>query len=208
MTDKNASKQNAKQNLWRSRLKLIGVFSLFLGPLLVAFLWYYGLGAVLLPKGKANHAPLLNPVVTLTPFENALFNHGRISLVSLKHKWTIVHLSHGECQAQCQKSLYNTRQTRLALGKDAGRVQRYVVIDDRASANEIQQRHADAVLVNQSEGGLQKQLQRLIERHDIGSDDALLVDPGGNVMMVIPAQLSPRLLLKDLKKLLKLSRIG
>ena len=39
-------------------------------------------------------------------------------------------------------------------------------------------------------------------------DDALLVDPLGNVMMAIPLQLDPGKLLKDLKKLLKLSRIG
>ena len=216
MTDKNKNAGGAdfgNTDLWRSRLKLICIFSLFLGPLLVAFFWYYGLGAILLPKGKSNHAPLINPVVTLTPFENSLFNHGRISsgrisLESLKHKWTIVHLLNSNCEAQCQKSLYNTRQTRIALGKDAARVQRYVVINDSVLANEIQQRHADVVLVNQSGEGLQKQLQRIIEQHNISSDDALLVDPVGNVMMVIPVDLDPRLLLKDLKKLLKVSRIG
>lgn len=216
MTDKNknaGSTAFGNADLWRSRLKLIFIFSLFLGPLSVAFFWYYGLGAILLPKGKSNHARLINPVVTLTPFENSLVDHGRvspgrISFESLKHKWTIVHLLNSKCAAQCQKSLYNTRQTRIALGKDADRVQRYVVINDSVLANEIQQRHADVVLVNQSGKGLQKQLQRIIEQHNIGSDDALLVDPVGNVMMVISVDLDPRLLLKDLKKLLKVSRIG
>ncbi|WP_424947329.1 hypothetical protein [Candidatus Spongiihabitans sp.] len=219
MTDKNktaGSDHVVKNSLWRSRIKLIGIFSLFLGPLAVAFFWYYGLGAAWLPQGQSNHAALINPVVALTPFENSRFDHGRISperisLESLKHKWTIVHLLSSDCQAQCQKSLYNTRQARLALGKDANRVQRYVVVNDAVPANAIQQRRADAVLVNPSASsspGLQKQLQRIIEQHNIGNHDALLVDPVGNVMMVIPVNLDPRLLLKDLKKLLKVSRIG
>ena len=41
-----------------------------------------------------------------------------------------------------------------------------------------------------------------------GTYDAVLIDPLGNLMMVVPLDLDPRLLLKDLKKLLKLSRIG
>lgn len=220
MIDKNktAGKHDlGSTNLWRSRLKLIFIFFLFLGPLSIAFFWYYGLGAIFLPKGQSNHAPLINPVVTLTPFNNSLFDDGQVSLESLKRKWTIVHLLNSKCEAQCQESLYNTRQTRIALGKNADRVQRYVVVSDAVSADEIRQRHADAVLVKSTNGqstneqpeeGLQKQLQGIIEQHNMGTDDALLIDPRGNVMMIIPAALDPRLLLKDMKKLLKVSRIG
>lgn len=216
MTDVN---QNAEKNdfsdtgLWRSRLKLIAIFSLFVGPLLVAFFWYYGLGTILLPQGRSNYAPLITPPITLTAFENSRFDRGSISLGALKHKWTIVHLIDSQCDEQCEKALYNTRQTRLALGKDANRIQRYVVINNAVLANKIQRHHADAVLLKQSEQGMDKpgiykQLQPIIEQYNMGNHDALLIDPLGNVMMMIPLALSPRLLLKDLKKLLKVSRIG
>lgn len=197
-----------KHNLIRSRLKLVLIFSLFLGPLLGAFFWYYGLGATLFPKGKSNHAPLLSPLVTLAPFQNDLFEQGSISFESLKHIWTIVHLSETSCAQDCQKSLYNTRQTRLALGKNADRVQRYIIVTDPTLANQIQQNHADATLVKHTEKGIGKQLRQIIKQHNLSNDDALLIDPLGNVMMIIPATLPPKLLLKDLKKLLKVSRIG
>ena len=197
-----------KRELFQSRLKLVFIFSLFLGPLLVAFVWYYGLGAILTPGGKANHAPLISPIVTLAPFENRLHDDRIITLESLRRKWTILHFLGSQCEEQCQKSLYNTRQTRLALGKDAGRLQRYVVVEDEILANEIQQNHADAVLVRPSEKGLQIQLQQLIEHQNHGVNDGILVDPLGNAMMYVPADLDPGLLLKDLKKLFKLSHIG
>ncbi len=214
----NAHKNTVKNNvgsaaLWRSRSKLIAILSLFLGPLLAAFFWYYGLGNIFLPQGQSNYAPLINPVITLTAFQNSRLEQGQVApkslkLESLKHKWTIVHLLDSKCNAQCQQALYNTRQTRIALGKDATRIQRYIVIDDVLLANEIRQHHADANLLKPSATGIDKQLQLIIEQHNMGSHDALLVDPLGNVMMVIPLSLAPRLLLKDMKKLLKLSRIG
>ena len=223
----NAHKNTVKNNvgsaaLWRSRSKFIAILSLFLGPLLAAFFWYYGLGKVFLPQGHSNYAPLINPVITLTAFQNNRLEQGPVvpksikpesikpesfKLESLKHKWTIVHLLNSQCHAQCQQALYNTRQTRLALGKDAKRIQRYIVIDEMP-ANEIRQHHADATLLKQSASGIDKQLRPIIKQYNMGQHDALLVDPLGNVMMVIPLSLAPRLLLKDLKKLLKLSRIG
>jgi hypothetical protein len=200
-------KSNEKE-LFRSRLKLVLIFSLFLGPLLVAFVWYYGLGAIFTPEGKANHAPLVSPVVTLVPFENRLHDDGIITLDSLRQKWTILHFIGSQCEEQCQKALYNTRQTRLALGKDAGRLQRYVVVDDPILAEDIQRNHADAVLVRPSQKGLQIQLQQLIEPQQHGVNDGILLDPLGNAMMYVPVNLDPGLLLKDLKKLFKLSHIG
>ena len=197
-----------KRDLFQSRLKLVFIFSLFLGPLLVAFVWYYGLGAMLTPEGKANHAPLITPVVTLVPFENQRHDDSIVNLESLRHKWTILHFLGSQCGEQCRKSLYNTRQTRIALGKDAGRLQRFVVVDDANLANDIQQNHADAVLVMPSVNGLQNQLQQLIEQHQNSVNDGILVDPLGNAMMFVPADLDPGLLLKDFKKLFKLSHIG
>jgi hypothetical protein len=200
--------KSEKKELFQSRLKLVLIFSLFVGPLLVAFVWYYGLGAMLTPQGKANHAPLVSPVVTLVPFENRLHDDGIITLETLRKKWTILHFVGSQCAAQCQKALYNTRQTRLALGKDAGRLQRYVVVDDPNLAKDIQQNHADAVLLRPSDKGLQSQLQQLIEPQQHGVNDGILIDPLGNAMMYVPEDLDPGLLLKDLKKLFKLSHIG
>jgi hypothetical protein len=68
--------------------------------------------------------------------------------------------------------------------------------------------HTDATVASDNDTGIEVQLKVIMESHPVGEYDALLVDPLGNVMMSVPLDQDPRLLVKDLKKLLKLSRIG
>ncbi len=199
----------------RGRLKLVIIFAAFLGPLLAAFVWYYGLGGAFATRGTTNHAPLISPVVALQPFANTDMDGARFTLESLKHRWSVIHTLAARCDPPCEKSLYNTRQTRLALGRDINRMQRILLSPNRDLLRRIQAAHPDAILLpsdhqssHQSSGGIEIQLPALSNHHNIGAADALLVDPLGNLMMIIPADLDPALLLKDLKKLLKLSRIG
>lgn len=196
------------QTIKSSRIKLLIVFGLFLGPLFFALIWYYGLGAVFLPRAATNHAPLVQPVVILQPFTNLQLDQTEIDLSTLKGKWTVVHRLGVRCGETCEKSLYNTRQTRLALGKDANRVQRFVLGSNVNQLQAVGTDHADLGLLMRITGGLETQLMPLVDSMLLEQDDALLVDPLGNVMMVIPFDLNPSHLLKDLKKLLKLSKIG
>ena len=206
MNHENSTVAGGKQ--LRSRLKLVAVFLLFAGPLLFAFLWYYGMGAVLAPKEQANHSPLINPIVPLESFENPVLPEGILGNETLKRMWTIVHRIGPECAERCQQSLYNTRQARLAVGRDARRIQRILLFSDSGIAGEFETGQPDAFFAEQAEKGLELQLTDIARQRGIGNDDAILIDPLGNVMMVIPADLDPRLLIKDMKKLLKLSRIG
>lgn len=192
----------------RGRIKLVIIFTVFLGPLLAAFIWYYGLDGMFAPRGTTNHAPLVSPAVALLPFSNAGAEGAQFDADSLRHKWSVIHLLAERCAGSCEKSLYNTRQARLALGKDAARVQRILLAPGRDLLNRLAGDHPDAIRLLESEAGLENQLAPIIERRRLGADDALLVDPLGNLMMIIPAQLAPDLLLKDLKRLLKISRIG
>ena len=191
-----------------SRLKLVAVFVMFFGPLIFAVVWYYGLGAVLAPRSGTNHAPLVAPPVVLEAFTNPRPDGSLVGLDDLKGHWTVVHRLEGACGEACGTSLYNTRQTRLALGRDTGRVRRVLLGGDAALMGEAAREHPDMDLVLRGDGGLDDQLAPVAEDHGAGPDDALLVDPLGNVMMLIPAAMDPSDLLKDLKKLMKLSRVG
>jgi cytochrome oxidase Cu insertion factor (SCO1/SenC/PrrC family) len=197
-----------KNRLRASRLKLLLVFSLFLGPLLVAFLWYYGFGARLAPQGQSNHSPLITPAVPLQQFENPAYSGKPVNNTFLKKKWTIVHIVGDSCSESCRKALYNTRQARLAIGKDTNRVQRLIVLSGSVLASEVAANHPDATLVRASDEGIGTLLRSISILFQVGEYDALVVDPLGNLMMSIPLEQDPGLLVKDLKKLLKLSRIG
>ena len=189
------------------RVKLALVLAVFLGPLLASFVWYYGFGASLAPRARANHAPLVSPAVPLAEFSNA--GGGEVfDLGMLRQKWHVVHALPAQCGADCEKALYHTRQVRLALGRRASRVRRIFLSPNGALLERLAADHPDAIRLLQSESGLEKQLAPVFKSHARGADDALLIDPLGNVMMVVPAGMDPRLLLKDLKKLLRVSRIG
>ena len=196
------------RSIRHSRIKLVVVFALFLGPLLFSFLWYYGLGAAFFPQSKTNYAPLITPVATLAPFADQFDNGEPFTLASLKRKWTLFHVIPSACGEDCQTSLYNTRQTRAAVGKDANRIQRIGLVNDGAPDPTIETHHPDLRLVSNNTTGVFSQLQQIMSQEGIGPNDAILVDPLGNAMMFVPAALEPRLLLKDLKKLLRLSRVG
>ena len=191
-----------------SRLKLVLVISVFLGPLLAAFIWYYGFDANRAPAGQSNHALLIQPTVPLEAFENMRYDQHPVNLESLKKFWTVVHLVKQPCDDVCWKSIYNTRQTRIAVGKDGNRVQRYLILQDRDLLDRLQTGHGDASFLIDSDQGLENQIRSIFRKNGIDAEDAVLIDPLGNAMMVIPADLDPRLFLKDLKKLLKISRIG
>ncbi len=190
-----------------SRAKAVILIMLFLGPLLGAFLWYYGLNAKLVP-GQINNSPLIDPPVTLEEFSNPKHGDVPITLADLKRKWTIVHIVNQRCNQDCETFLYNTRQVRLAVGRHANRISRVIMTEDPELIEWMRQDHPDAALIMAAENGIEDQLDSVIKTPENGSGHALLIDPLGNVMMAIPNDLPPKLLLKDLKKLLKLSRIG
>lgn len=192
----------------RGRLKLVIIFAAFLAPLLASFIWYYGFGGAFAPRAGGNHAPLLSPPAALTAFANRADDGEKFDLNALKRRWSVVHLLAGDCAEDCRQSLYNTRQARLALGKDAPRLRRILLAADRRLLQELATPHPDTTRLLPADNGLETQLAPLIRQHRLAPNDALLIDPLGNIMMTIPATLDPALLLKDLKKLLKLSRIG
>ncbi len=192
----------------RSRLKLIAVFAIFFGPLILAVVWYYGLGAIYAPRSGTNNAPLIQPPVPLSNFTNLQLDGNQITVDDLKGHWTVVHRMEQECGESCETALYNTRQTRIALGRDANRVRRILLGQDVRQMESVAEQHPDLHLVLRIDGGLGSQLIPVADANDALKDDAMLVDPLGNVMMVIPAALDPSKLLKDLKKLMKLSKVG
>ena len=187
------------------RIKLLGVFAVFLAPLLAAFIWYYGFGGASAARSMVNHAELLPPTA-VAPFANVDGDSpNQVHTQSqLARKWHIVQIVAEPCDESCQRALYNTRQMRLALGRRAARVQRIIIAADRALINALQPAHRDALFLLESDNGLGKQLRAKMKN----PLDAVVIDPNGNIIMRAAFELSPALLLKDFKKLLRLSRIG
>lgn len=198
----------------RNRMVLVAIAVAFVLPILAAHLYYRAVSEQG-PSSTTNHGVLVRPARPLGEFVLQRPSGGALDGRVLFGRWTVLHLERADCQEGCRRRLYNSRQVRAALHKDAPRVQRLLVTVGGYSEAEVAwlgEEHPDLELAV----GAGEELRRLLgvlqvepSREDvIAAQRTYLVDPHGNVMMWYPAGDEPHGLLKDLRKLLKVSQIG
>ena len=197
----------------RQRAVLILLFAVFaLPPLLSWFLFNYtelGRGT-----GSGEHGTLIVPPRPV-PDWTVLDIAGKAQVEKRLHgKWTLVYLLRGRCRETCLDNLYRMRQLRLATGKYAQRVQRLVLVagNDRQAltAEQLQDYPGQLVLFpeNRDSDSLESLFKLEIDDRPFTHGRLYLIDPLGNLMMSYAAQTAPKGIIKDLKRLLKYSRIG
>src|SRR5262249_60085975 len=122
-------------------------------------------------------------------------------------QWSLVYVGDGGCADECRQALYVMRQTRLSLNNDMTRVARVFLVTSGCCARSFFEHEHAGLAVIDAEGpaaqGLLAQFPQGQRAHTL-----YVVDPLGNLMMSYDARQSPRGLLEDLKKLLRLSHIG
>lgn len=178
----------------RSLLILMAAFivPVVLAKLALDFNWF--------EQGATNKGELLQPVENLQPL-----------LSEQAPKWRVMYIVPEQCGSACENAIYAIQQVWLALGKESDRAQPAVFLTATSDRNVLNilhdNEHINAVTLNQS------QIQKL-ESSQI-NDHIFLVDTQGNAMLRYPlyplrqdAVMGSRDVLSDLRKLLKLSRIG
>ena len=200
---------NAKSATRKGRVQLIAVAALFVLPLAAAIVT-----AKLFPQwspfGTANYGTLVEPVVPVDAIALRSLDGVSDDAASFAGKWSLLMFTSGSCGELCRQQLYLTQQVRLLLNKDVDRVQRWLIF----AGGDAGQRGAKE-LVGQYPG------LRLLAADNAWSDaftmdderatrsaHVFLVDPQGYLMMYFPSDFEPQSMLKDLKRLLKTSRLG
>jgi hypothetical protein len=200
----------------RQRRLLIGLALLFFAPLGLAFYLYYGHGTWH-PGGRVNAGELIEPVRPLPAVALPLLGSGNTDANFLKGKWTFLYVALGPCAADCRTRLYDTRQVRLALDRDMGRVQRVFIADgDCCDAQFLHEQHPDLITIRPSAAAapllaLLPGIDGATARDSSSAPRAprvYLVDPLGNLMMSYAADIKAKGMLEDMKRLLRLSSIG
>lgn len=188
----------------QARRQIFIVSALFLGPLLIATLLYYG-NSSWLPMGRTNHGHLLVPIQNIYS-EGGQNSKPLLSAGENEGRWLLMYLNMAECDDPCRKALHRLRQSRLMLGSEMARVKR-VFLHGAATP--------DTLFLDQEHRGLMT-----LEDQDLGEflDSKLppdlppgglfLVDPLGNLVMYFSADLEPGDMVDDIKHLLDLSQIG
>ncbi len=198
----------------RRRSILIIVGLVFLGPLAIASFYYYGAGGWH-PSGSVANGHLFDPVRPLPASNLRLVNGDSTETMTLVGFWTLVYLSPGPCDTDCRKSLYDTRQVRASLGQKDTRVQRLLITNDpQPDLGFFAEYHTDLKIAAASDAGSEL-IRAFGSDFDHPDDDFVLtlnrvylVDPLGNLVLAYESGFEAKGLLEDLKRLLRLSRIG
>ena len=187
-----------------ARVKLLLLAALFFAPVVGAFVLYFYLPQYI-PSGRLNYGTLVSPARAVPDL--ALADAAGAPVAgALRDKWSLVYLAGADCADACQARLALTRQVRLALNQNRGRVQRVYIAPSAAAAARAREAlaagHPDLVILAEAE-------PRAAAFFGAADPDALyLVDPLGNWLMTYAGVVEHKGLHRDLKKLLRVSRVG
>jgi len=198
----------------RNLRTLAALTSLFLLPLVMAFVIYYGTGWR--PSAHVNHGRLIDPprplpAVTLPRVGvdspgGAAPGAAQATAGALRSRWSLVYVGAGECDTACRQALYVMRQTRLGLNNDMTRVERVFLVSGACCDRTFLAReHPGLQVLDASAPAAQPLLAQFPAER---AHTLFVVDPLGNLMLDYDARGDPHGLLEDLKKLLRLSHIG
>ncbi len=189
----------------RGRVQFIALAVLFMGPLIIAWILYFGGGWR--PTGTTNHGILVDPPVPLPEVRIADAGPAQVAIRPVG-RWTMLYADGGECAERCLQALDMSARVRVALGRRIVRVQRAYIAEGDGLDGPLPEAQADLMVASTSRPEIAEMLAQLPADLPRDGTEILLIDPLGNLMMRFPLSDDPKGMLEDIKKLLKLSRIG
>jgi hypothetical protein len=184
------------------RRTLLAMLALFAVPLAAAFILYYGVGWR--PQAGSIHGELLTPLRQLPEGAGPMLD----GATPESRNWALVYVGDGKCDDDCRRALVFARQTRLSLNKDMTRMNRAILgTSNCCDLAYLDKEHAGIKVFDVSDTASANEVFAVLPEGDL-RNWLFVVDPLGNIVMRYDVRESPRGLLDDLKKLLKLSHIG
>ena len=166
-----------------SKLKFLLIVFVFVLPFI--FAKYFFDNDATSTRGTTNHGSFLVDEVSIA------------SLADNDH-WIILQVIDGKCDISCQDNMHMLRQINTALGKDMGRVKRYL-LNKNTDKNAVYLDNYPKVIVLDRSETLYNKLTKMDER-------IFIADPFGKIILGYENDFIAKGLLKDIKKLLKFSK--
>ena len=196
-----------------SRQALVLLLLIFLAPAFVAWVMHHSSGKGWRPEGMTNKGILVHPARPLTLAADIMAGDRPLNDY-LQGKWTLLYIGGSDCDAVCNENLYNMRQVRIAQNENMKRVQRLFLVRGESLPEALtvllQKEYPDMSIVTLS-ATQEEQIAPdfLVDGVPMqGAERVYFIDPLGNLMMYYQPDADPGGMLKDLKKLLKYSKIG
>lgn len=198
----------------KNRLLLLLLLATFIVPFVVGDLayklgWYQG--------GETNLGTLIEPPVAFADFQARKLDGVVQTAAFAKGSWWLLYVMPAHCEAACRNRLFQMRQVRKALGKEADRVQPLLVLTAPLTAETealLAQEFGEFVRLEASADTLNVALARVVP-NPAEAGQLYIMDPMGWLMLTYAPEADEKTsvikaedILQDIKKLLKASRIG
>ena len=176
----------AKKEFWM-------LLAMFVLPIAFGTLFFYA-NPNYFSESTVNYGELIRPVIATE--ENDIEIDGDASLQGI---WTMVYVS-SRCDDACEKAVTDMKTIRTLMNDDMRRIQRMIIIKDNSTPKNSDESLIKAKITSEK---LTQNLKKYTE------NAIYLIDPIGNIMLYYePQNIDIRLVIKDLKRLFKYSRIG
>lgn len=187
----------------RGRRQFLLIASLFIVPVLTAIVLYRSVDWRPVVNAQGT---LIDPPRPLETAGLALADGKNVPAEAFRGRWSVIRPVTGDCGHRERALIGELARVRLALDKDADRVQRVLVHDGGCAGADFESGETDLKVYSAAAGGsgFLAQFPSAVD----GATGIYIADPHGNLMMSYPAGGSARGLLKDLERLLRLSSIG
>ncbi len=179
-----------------SKRALIGIFAVFSLPVILAKV---ALDQHWFNPGVTNKGELLSPKLDLQQW-----------VQDIDHKWQLIYVLPAQCSQRCENALRSIHQVWLALGRETDRAQPLVLVSAQSDVVKLAELRQDNVYQVRTFSTAATASLTPSEEQNI-----FIADTQGQVILRYPTQsdvekavLASRDILADMRKLLKLSRIG
>tara|TARA_Y100001970_G_C14169587_1_gene823356 strand:- start:738 stop:1346 length:609 start_codon:yes stop_codon:yes gene_type:complete len=194
----------------KNKIIVIIIVSIFIAPSILS--WYvYNHTDFLQTRGTSNYGKIITPPVALEDLKLIdPLNEQRND--ALHGKWSMIYVSE-TCDEICMENVYRMRQIHMGVGKHSLRLQKVLLLTNQ-SVDELYSlftNYKGQQVINTDGIDIDFLLDKFRNEDNndpLKSQRIYISDPLGNLMMSYPANIHPRGILKDLKKLLRASRIG
>jgi len=169
------------------------LLAMFIMPIAFGTLFFYA-NPNYFSESTVNYGELVRPVIATD--EGDIEIDGSASLQGI---WTMVYVS-SRCDEACEKAVADMKTIRTLMNADMRRIQRMIIIENNSTPTVNDETLIKAKITSEK---LTKSLKKYAE------NAIYLIDPIGNIMLYYePQNIDIRLVIKDLKRLFKYSRIG
>lgn len=189
----------------KGKKSLIALLIIFTAPVILGTLVFFNKERLGLGGSTVNYGTLVTPPIPLNINDLMLANQQAKKEQTITKKWTLLYIAPNECDAFCQDRILLMKRVRLLMNEEMRRIRTVLVSTDKTLEQNLKNDYPDFIFA-QIESATSPFLKQFSQQD---RKPVYMIDPLGNLMMLYPQEKpNHKLMIKDLKRLLKYSRIG